>query len=90
MAAIDYKAPEPLKGVVLGFFSPDAKGKQGTIPSHAMVVNLDYKLSASVGIRGSKRLELFDAAAGQWRKAGGKRVELQLPPGGGKLVRIRP
>jgi hypothetical protein len=88
VGTMDYKAPEPLKGVVLGLFSPVRKGKPAK-PTHAMVVNLDYKAPAVVGVRGPRRLEVFDATSGLWLRERGKRAELSLMPGGGKLVRIR-
>ena len=86
--AMNYKPPLPVKGVLLGFFGPVLTNKKTGQPTHAIVVNLDYGSEASVGLAGPRRLELFDAATGQWSKAATKRVELVLPPGGGKLVRV--
>jgi hypothetical protein len=85
----DYKAPEPVKGALLGCFGPVGKKAQSPSPTHVLVVNLTYESEAVLGIRGPKRLETFDAGSGQWSRASGQRVELRLPPGGGKLVRVR-
>jgi len=87
--AMDYKPPEPVKGIMLGYFGPAGKGGQAPSPTHVLVVNLDYQSEAVWGIRGPKRLETFDAGSGQWSRAGGQRIELRLPPGGGKLMRVR-
>jgi hypothetical protein len=81
--AADYHAPQPVKGVLLGYFGPAAK------PTHVLVVNLDYQTEVVAGLRGPARLEIFDANNGQWARAKEKRVELRLPPGDGRLVRIR-
>ena len=51
-------------------------------------MNLDYKSEATVGVVGPGDLETFDAASGGWSSPSGKNVELHLPPGGGKLVRV--
>ena len=87
--AMDYKAPEPVKGALLGYFGPTGKTGRTSAPTHVLVVNLDYQSGAVLGIRGPARLEVFDEAAGQWWRARDKRSELRLPPGGGKLVRLR-
>jgi hypothetical protein len=59
--------------------------------SHAMVVNLDYTTARTIGLTGPAPLEVFDATTRRWAPAapGGSRVELTLPGGGGKLVRVR-
>ena len=87
--AMDYRPPKPVKGVLLGTFGPASAGQNSVRPTHVMVVNLDYNAPASLGVRGPGRLEIFDPATGQWSPAKGKRAELSLPPGGGKLVRTR-
>jgi len=83
---MEFKAPRPVKGAMLGFFGPAKKNKAGQ-PTHAVVVNLDYDAEATFGLASRHRLQLFDATTGKWLKASGKPVELRLPPGGGKLVR---
>jgi len=81
VAPIVYNPPERVRGVLLGYFG---KAKE---PSHVVVVNLDYKAEAVLTLVGPGNLETFDAAAGTWSPAGTQRAEIQLPPGGGKLVR---
>ncbi len=85
-----------LKGFAIGIFG------QEKIPTHALVVNLDYRAWSGKGhkrrdeflkpvkreIVGSDPLEVFDAKAGKWNAVGSNRVALSLPPGGGMLVRI--
>ena len=80
---------QPVKGVLLGYFGPASKGKKAPTPTHVMVVNLDYQAEAVVGIRGPSRLELFDPATGRWSRASGKRADLPLARGGGRLLRVR-
>ena len=70
------------RGFLLGSFGATEK------PTHAVVVNLDYTAEASASLVGPGELELFDAATAQWASAKKASVELILPPGGGKLVRI--
>jgi len=86
---MEFKPPHPVKGAMLGFFGPASKGKKPIQPTHAVVVNLDYNSEATIGLEGSRRMELFDAATGKWLRTSGKHVELRLPPGGGKLVRLK-
>ena len=69
---------------MLGYFGATDK------PSHVLVVNLDYKLEMVAPLVGPGSLETFDAGSGVWMAAAGKVAKLSLPPGGGKLVRVRP
>ncbi len=85
-----------LKGFVIGTF-----GKDDTA-THALVVNLDYRTWSGRGqkrrdefikpvlraISGPGRLEYFDVATSSWINAGDRSVPLDLPPGGGWLVRL--
>jgi hypothetical protein len=87
MAEMKYEELKPVKGVLIGFFGRSKGEKQH--PSHVLVVNLDYTAEAMIGLKGPRQLELFDAATGEWSKSPGKRVELRLPPGTGKLVRVK-
>jgi len=80
------ETPMPAAGMLLGYFGP--RGGL-TRPTHVLVVNLDYKNTVSTTIAGPKELETFDPKTGNWTRAGGSRVMLALPPGGGKLVRAR-
>jgi hypothetical protein len=70
------------RGFLLGFFGA------GDRPTHAVVVNLDYTTEAKTSLVGPGELELFDAATAQWTSAKKAAIELILPPGGGKLVRV--
>jgi hypothetical protein len=77
-----YSPPEHVRGFLLGYFGTDDK------PSHVVAVNLDYKAEATVVLAGPGTLEAFDAKSGAWSAPSGARLELRLPPGGGKLVRV--
>ncbi len=81
VAPLPYLPPERVRGYLLGCFGAGDK------TTHAVVVNLDYKAAAKVTLVGTNTLEVFDAKTGSWNAAG-VRVQLQLPPGGGKLVRV--
>lgn len=85
---LDYKAPERVKGLLLGYFGPAGKAKQPPSPTHVLVVNLDYQADVVGGLRGPGRLEVFDAATGRWSRLDEARAELKLTRGGGKLVRL--
>jgi hypothetical protein len=84
VAHLDYSPPERVRGFLLGYFGAD------DTPSHAVAVNLDYKSEATIGLTGPGSLQAFDAKSCAWAAAGGVRLELRLPPGGGKLVRVAP
>jgi hypothetical protein len=79
------------RGLLLGYFGPPASSSDhhDTKPTHVVVVNLDYKAEARSTIVGPGDMEEFDAATGKWSRAGGARADLTLPPGGGKLLRVR-
>ena len=70
------------RGFLLGFFG----ATEG--PTHVVVVNLDYTTTVGTSLVGPGELELFDATAAQWTAPKGPAIELILPPGGGKLVRV--
>ncbi len=70
------------RGLLLGFFGATDK------PTHVVAVNLDYTVAVSASLVGPGELELFDAGTAQWTPVGKTAVELSLPPGGGKLVRV--
>jgi hypothetical protein len=82
VAPMAFNPPERARGLLLGYFGAGEK------PSHVVVVNLDYKAEATAVLAGPGRLDAFDAKAGAWTAGHGDRLELRLPPGGGKLVRI--
>lgn len=76
--------PEPAsQEVLLGYF-----GKSTKHPTHVLVVNLNYKNTTTVTLNGPGPMETFHAPTQVWRaEPGGKRVTLNLPAGGGVLVR---
>jgi hypothetical protein len=76
------KSPSGPRGFLLGHFGAKAK------PTHVVVVNLDYTNKVSATLIGPGELELFNAKSAQWTPAKKTAVEMILPPGGGKLVRI--
>jgi hypothetical protein len=73
----------PASGMLLGYFGKYSK------PTHVLVVNLNYKSQVTTTIVGPERLSLFDAIVGKWISTDASRVVITLPPGGGKLVRVR-
>ncbi len=83
-----FEPPAPVKGVLIGDFCPVNKSDLVLSPTHAVVVNLNYKAAASVGIRAAASLETFDPATGRWSSTHTNHVILDLPAGGGKLVRL--
>jgi hypothetical protein len=74
--------PASPRGFLLGCFGAAER------PTHMVVVNLDYTAEASASLVGPGELELFDAATAQWTSVKKAAIELALPPGGGKLVRV--
>jgi hypothetical protein len=84
---MSYKPPERVRGILLGLFGPAGKRGRAATPTHAMVVNLDYGSEVTVGVKGRKRLEIFDASAGKWVKGRARLLEVHLGPGEGKLLR---
>ncbi len=82
-AAKDYEEGRPGMGVLLGFFGPAA------IPTHVVVVNLDYTRELKTTLVGPRALELFHPGTGVWTPVDGPRAPLQLLPGGGVLARAR-
>jgi hypothetical protein len=85
----------PVRGFVMGCFGNDKK------TTHAFVVNLDFQTYYARGwgrdndkvvwhkLVGPGPLEVFDAKTGKWSDAGKEGVDLDLPPGGGILVRVK-
>ncbi|HNY25849.1 MAG TPA: hypothetical protein PKH31_00565, partial [Candidatus Sumerlaeota bacterium] len=80
-------APEPAsQDVLLGYFGTSAKR-----PTHVMVVNLNYKNAVPVTLNGPAAMETFQIPTRTWRaEPGGKQIKLNLPAGGGALVRLKP
>jgi hypothetical protein len=75
--------------MLLGLFGDAADGGKPAAATHVVIVNLDYKAEAQPALAGPASLDLFDADAGRWTPAAGNPAVLRLPPGGGKLVRVR-
>jgi hypothetical protein len=86
--ARSYQPPEPVQGVLLGYFGPATGIQASGSPTHVVVANLDYQAEAVVGVRGPGPLETFDASAGRWSPGDGNRALLRLPCGGGGLLRL--
>jgi hypothetical protein len=72
------------RGFLLGSFGA------GATASHVVVVNLDYTAGTTAALVGPGALEVFDAATGRWTPTKRAEAELDLPPGGGRLVRRQP
>ncbi len=75
---------EPINGLLLGCFG---KADQTT---RVLVVNLDYERGLTTELVGPGPMESFHAPTGAWHpdRARGARMKLNLPPGGGTLVRL--
>ena len=78
------KSPPGPRGFLLGLFGNNDK------PTHAVVVNLDYTTEVTAPLIGPATLEAFNAMTDQWTTAKKPAINLTLPPGGGKLIRIAP
>jgi hypothetical protein len=88
LAPISYNPPERVRGILIGLFGPPAKRGRAASPSHALIVNLDYRAEVTVGVKGPKRIQTFDAETGKWIKNGSRHIDLPLGPGAGKLLRL--
>jgi len=65
-------------------------GKSAKQISHVLVVNLDYKNPLTTTITGPGTLDIFHSPTRQWVKSPeGSNARLDLPPGGGVLIRLR-
>ena len=53
-----------------------------------MVVNLDYDARKTVTLTAPSALERFEPHQSAWYPVGGSKAELDLPPGGGMLLRL--
>jgi hypothetical protein len=84
--ATDFVKQKKVTGALLGTFGPSGEGS----PTHVVVVNLDYEKGAIFNLRAPGSLEIFDPFRSRWSPVEADRVELRLPGGGGKLLRIRP
>jgi len=70
------------EGWLLGLFGPAADR-----PTHAVVVNLDYRAARTAEVQGAGVWEIFDPEARTWTEAERDAVRLDFPPGGGFLLR---
>jgi hypothetical protein len=75
-------SPGSPRGFLLGLFGATER------PTHVVVVNLDYTAEASASLLGPGELQLFEVTTAQWDSAKKAAIELVLPPGGGRLVRM--
>lgn len=69
------------RGLVLGLFG------QADKPTHVLLANLDYREARTATLVGPGRLARFQASANRWEPAVKQRLELELAPGGGVLVK---
>jgi hypothetical protein len=75
--------PEKATGVLLGYFNQPNQDN----PTDFVVVNLDYSSGLAIRLVGPSKLSSFDAKCGSWSEPKSTWIDLQLPPGGGKLIR---
>lgn len=85
---MSYRPPERVKGILIGCFGP-ADSRDVAAATHALVVNLDYRSEAAVGVHGPGPLQTFDPATAQWSAAQPPPVKLLLAGGAGRLVRVQ-
>jgi hypothetical protein len=93
----NYAPPAPVEGWVIGYFG------EGETPTHALVVNLDYRTYSGIGearrdefifnpvrhhLVGPGPLQMFDPATSKWTDAPKEGVDLHLAPGDCVLVRV--
>jgi len=64
------------------------KGTEQAMPTHVVVVNLDYQSSGATTLVGPGDLAVFDTKRAAWSAAKSRRIPLRLPPGGGQLLRV--
>ena len=83
---LDYVTGQAVQGGLIGLFSP--LGRDDGRATHAVVVNLDYKTPLRTTLTGPGLIESFDPPGKQWTPVAGNRITLELPPGGGRLVRV--
>jgi len=68
-----YQPPEPVRWCAPRSYSRRAVGTD--LPpqaTHAVVVNLDYKAEAVVGLRSAHPVEVFDPASSNWTRVAGE------------------
>ncbi|MCL5096767.1 MAG: hypothetical protein M1608_04410 [Candidatus Omnitrophica bacterium] len=82
--SVQFTSGKPVTGLVLGLFGKD------TQPTHVVVVNLDYKKEITTTLVARQPLDIFNPTNRAWTPADGSRARLNLLPGGGCLLRLRP
>ena len=87
--AMKYKAPERVRGMLLGLFGPAGKDHAPAKPRTCWWSIWITRRSDCRTIVGPGKLDVFDAARRTWSAAGEKGAALSLPPGGGMLVRLQ-
>jgi hypothetical protein len=87
----DRTPPPPSVAVALGLFGPPGRRLTPADATHAVVVNLDYRSDATVGLSARAPFQVFAAQPpAPWTGAGEAKAELRLGKGEGRLVRLRP
>jgi hypothetical protein len=79
----NYRNNQPVRGAVLGLFSPDDLLADAT---RTLVVNLNYSTSLNTRVTGPGDLSVFDPTTGTWIAQGHAWADVSLLPGGGVLV----
>jgi hypothetical protein len=88
VAPIAAKPGERVRGILLGLWGQAARGSAKAVPTHVLVVNMDYTAALTTSLVGPGPLQPFDATDRKWSAAAGNRAQLRLPPGGGTLLRL--
>ncbi len=88
VAPITDKPGERVRGILLGLWGQAALGTAGAVPTHVLVVNMDYGATVTTSLVGPEPLQAFDAIERKWLPSTGNRAQLSLPPGGGTLLRL--
>jgi hypothetical protein len=79
----EYVMNQQVSGYVMGLFG---KNREAT---RAVIVNLDYRNSKTISISAPADIEVFNTGSNKWSKSPtGKTIELNLPAGSGKLIRL--
>jgi hypothetical protein len=83
---LEYTNYAAVKGALLGLFG--SKSNSLADAQYALVQNLDYDTNHTYTVVGPGMLSVFDALNGGWAAVGTNRVAINLPAGGGTLVRV--
>ncbi|MCY2951182.1 MAG: hypothetical protein NTU53_04295 [Planctomycetota bacterium] len=88
VAPIAARPRERVRGILLGLWGEAGQGSPKAIPTHVLVVNMDYAAAVTTALVGPGPLQAFNATDRKWSPAAGNRAQLSLPPGGGTLLRV--